>query len=415
MMIYNTHMLSFAQYFEQYIQEAVVPFTSYKLFFQVFRKQCDTMEKLVKKLTDTIIGNEEYIEETFGYELRNIIEGAKGLKEKFFDGKHYNSFTSNRESIDHSVKLLSTTDDEQFARNIISRYIPNDLKRIIDESLPNDKSWYYNYIIDDLNSWLAKAVDYGYEDKEIDFVQAIKDTTEEIDEQVKSWPHMYARYIAQSEWDHGQYNHSRKFRPKDLQEEEIAYHATVNVNELFEKGFNEIHDNDQNAGLGGGSHKGDISFSLDLSICQTIMIAFKHIWLIAHGEWTAQKVIDWVKLYSKDPKVDGKERQNKYDFPSIIRQYKMRRNAPFPPESPEDLVEFYLTALWFVNTPVDRNPVFWGTQGNEIIPKFKKVKYKDIGIIKAKIKTTNASEFLVAEREVRIPPADVVEMISIIR
>jgi hypothetical protein len=80
-----------------------------------------------------------------------------------------------------------------------------------------------------------------------------------------------------------------------------------------------------------------------------------------------------------------------------------------------DLIEFYLNSLWFIQSPVSKNPVFANTNGKDWIQKLEKIDYRDIGIIKARIKTENASEFLVAEREIRIPATDVIELISIIK
>jgi uncharacterized protein YukE len=393
------------------IIEAKLPVQSYGTAYNTILSKMKKMKSLYEKLINKVLENEEYIVndiDAIGLDYY-FIEEIKNLRKRQLDNDNsfYISDTLNKsiQTIEHDLSVAKETNDGNFRYKILTEYIPSTLNRFIE----NQKIDGYNHslraIQNSLQEFNSRSVDYGFDEKEVNLGLELQKIVDEIEQQTEQIKVYVDKTQTLTSWNYGEYNKGRDFRPEDLEPIEIAYHASIKAKELFENGFQEEYKGGS-LGLGGSSYKGDVSFSLSLDICKTIASSLKEMWMIVHDKWSRESVIEYVRRYT----------ETEENFKDAVDAYLIRRSkSKFPPDNKEDLIEFYLKSLWFIKSPVSKNPVFVNTYGSEWIKKLENIDYNDIGIIKAKIRTENASEFLVAEREIRIPPKDVVEMISIIQ
>jgi hypothetical protein len=404
---------------EKYIvDEATIPVDSLGNAFTIIIKKARYIISLYSKLFKIVEDNEAFIvNDLSALDIDHyFVSAVKRLKEDITEKSIYRgNLMQEIESIEQYLEVAKTTEDSNYRYKIISEYIPNFIKSMYSGFMDpeNGRAHSLREVINCVTNFINKYENYGFKEDEAEtkLVKSIELILSDIVNIGKSISGYSERLGAYSEWMLGAYHQDRKFRPKDLQETEIAYHASLQAVQLFEKGFTKGWSSKDSMGLGGASET-DISFSLDVKVCQNILITYKQMWLIANGQWKISSVLDHVRLYSKEPRED---KGGKYTFDEIVNIHKRQKSDPFPPKTPEQTLDFFRTALYFINTPVSRNPVFWGFDSKEWVSKLKQIDIGDIGIIKAKILTKNASEFLVAEREIRIPPTDILEMISIIK
>jgi hypothetical protein len=392
------------------IKEAKLPAESYENGFNIISKKLKEIGALTQQFIQKILQEEDFISNDIdALDIDSyFIKSVKELHNRMFEDNIYRTvFSKELANYDNYLKMARESTDGNFRYRLISEYIPNILRDIIDV-LDKEKSNYsLRNIINNITEFENRAVGYGFTAEELDRLLPIFAIIKEVVNKTEEVKEFVERINTLTKWNRGEYYDSRNFRPEDLQEEEIAYHASIDIKNIFQNGFQKEYTKTDKGGLGGASYKGDISFSLSLHICQSIMIALKHMWLIANGKYRMDKLIDYIKKYSANTETSN--------FENTVKQYKRRKGSEFPPKSSADAIEFYLTALWYMDSPVYRNPVFMDTQGDKWVEKLSKIDYSDIGIVEARIKTTNASEFLVAEREIRIPPEDVIEMKRIIQ
>jgi len=390
------------------VLEATTPVQSYNTAFTTVVKKIKDIKKLYEDLIKTVLDKEDYIVndiDAIGLDYY-FIDRIKNLKKRHLDGEgYYDSIDKSIKTIEHDFNLAKKTDDGNFRYKILTEYIPSKITSFIKSQDINEDNYNMKYIDDSLKEFNSRSEEYGFEKDDVDFGKKLEKFIQDIKTILNEIRYYAVKIDTLKNWDYGNYQNSRDFRPEDLEPIEIAYHASLKAKELFENGFQEEYKGGS-LGLGGSSYKGDVSFSLSLDICKTIASTLKEMWLIVHNKWSRESVIEYVRRYT----------ETEENFKQAVDSYLIRKSkSKFPPDNKEDLIEFYLTSLWFIRSPVSKNPVFANTYGSEWVEKLKDIDYNDIGIIKAKIKTEHASEFLVAEREIRIPPKDVVEMISIIR
>lgn len=406
-------------YLERFIfDEAVIPVESPGTAFTIVIKKLRYIISLYSKFFKQVEDNQSVIVDVISaLDIDHyFVHSVKRLEEEIFEPSIYRgSFVKDVEDIESYLNVAKTTEDSNFRYKLVSEIIPNQIERIYTYFLnPERQAYNLREVSNALDTFMKGYINYGFKDEEPE-TKLVKQLYNDFNEIVKighSIKEYISRLRAHNFWNTGEYYHGRNFRPDDLQEEEIAYHASLQALPLLRNGFELTRKADSNLGLGGASDKGHISFSLDLKICQNISTTFKNMWLIANKKWSIPSVLEYVRLYSKTPRED---KGGKYDFDKIVEIYQRQKGDSFPPKDEAQAMDFYRTALYFINTPVSRNPVFWGFDAKQWLEKLRSVKYNDIGIIKAKISTVNASEFLVAEREIRIPPQDVLEIINIIR
>jgi hypothetical protein len=399
--------MHFKKFYKIYL-ETLTPVHSYKSAYVTVINKIKKVKELYEKFVKICLDNQDYIINDIGaigidhYFIQSVKEFEKAALK---DGKFFQySIPYHLRNLSQNFKTSQETDDGDFRYKLFTTYLRDDIERFIKEYDVKEPNYDLRDIRNSIDEFLSEAKNYGFEEKEIEFITRLKDILDEIGNIIGEIKHYKEKIDVLSKWNYGEYIHARKFRPEDLQPIEIAYHASLNAKELFSKGFQTDYKNGS-TGLGGSSYKGDISFSLSLDICKTIATSFKEMWLIAHDKWKRASVLEYVKKYTRTEE----------NFKNAMETYLQQKGYSSLPNDKASLIEFYLTSLWFIQSPVSKNPVFANTNGKDWIEKLEKVDYDDIGIIKAKIKTDNASEFLVAEREIRIPPSDIVEFISIIK
>lgn len=390
------------------LSEAVTPVQSYTTAYKTIVKKMKDVKKNYEELIKKVLDKQDYIINdisAIGLDYY-FVEKIKNLKNRQIDEEgYYDTVGKTIRTIEHDLNVAKDTEDGHFRYEILTNYIPAEIKRFIKHQDPEKDNYSLQYVENSLQEFNSRSEEYGFEENEINFGKDLEKYIVNIKRILDEIRYYDLKITTLTNWNYGEYRDSRKFRPEDLQPIEIAYHASIRAKELFQNGFQEKYSGPE-LGLGGSSYEGHVSFSLSLDICKTIASTLKEMWMIVHGKWSRESVIDYVKKYTETPE----------NFKSAVDSYLRKKStSKFPPDNKADLIEFYLTSLWFIKSPVSKNPVFMNTNGKEWIKKLENVDYNDIGIIKAKIKTENASEFLVAEREIRIPPKDVVEMISIIQ
>lgn len=406
-------------YLERFVlDEAVVPVESPGTAFTIVIKKLKYIISLYSKFFKQVKDNQSVlVDDISALDIDHyFVNTVKKLEEDIFEPSVYRgSFVRDVEDIENSLNVAKTTEDSNFRYKLVSEIIPNKIERVYTYFLnPEKQAYNLREVSNALDTFMKGYINYGFKDSEPE-TKLVKQLHNDFNEIVRigySINEYISKLKAHNSWSTGEYYQGINFRPNDLQEVEIAYHASIQAFSLLRNGFESLRSADSNLGLGGASDKGHISFSLDLKICQNISITFKNLWLIANKQWTIPSVLEYVKLYSKTPLED---KGGKYDFDKIVKIYQRQRGDTFPPKDEEQAMNFYIKSLYFINTPVSRNPVFWGFDAKQWLEKLRSVRYNDIGILKAKISTVNASEFLVAEREIRIPPQDVLEIINIIR
>ena len=407
------------EFLERFIfDEATIPVESPGTAFTIVIKKLRYIISLYSDFFKTVKENEAFIvNDISALDIDHyFIDSARRLEEDIKEPSLYRgSFIKDVEDIEGYLNVAKTTDDSNFRYKLVAEIIPNMIERIYISFLnPEKQAYNLREVSNAVNTFIKGYNSYGFKDDEPEtklvkkLHSALKDITS-VGESIKQY---IDRLKAHNAWNTGDYYQGRKFRPEDLQETEIAYHASLQAVQLMQTGFDPNRPSKDTLGLGGGSDKNHISFSLDLKICQSISTTYKHLWLIANKQWTIPSVIEYVRLYTKTPRED---KGGKYDLDKIVEIYKRQKGDSFPPKNEAQAMDFYRLALYFINTPVSRNPVFWGFEPEQWLEKLRKIKYSDIGVLKAKIATSNASEFLVAEREIRIPAEDVLEIINIIK
>lgn len=400
--------MNFRQFYDIYT-EARTPVHSFQSAYNIIINKIKKVKALYEKLVKTCLDNKDYIINDIDamgidfYFIKDVQELDKNILQ---DGNSYFkvSIDKHLRNLNEYIKTAQETEDGDFRYNLVTVYLPNNIEKFIKDHDVEEHNYDLRTIQQAISEFLSGAENYGFEEKEIKFVRGLKDISDEITNIINEIKNYKEKIDVLSKWNYGQFYHGRNFRPEDLQSVEIAYHASINARELFKQGFQSDYKNGS-TGLGGSSYKGDISFSLSLDICKTIATAFKELWLITNEQWKRESVLEYVKKYTRTEE----------NFKQAMDSYLQSKGYKILSNNKADLIEFYLNSLWFIQTPVSKNPVFSNTNGKDWIKRLEKIDYRDIGIIKAKIKTENASEFLVAEREIRIPATDVIELISIIK
>lgn len=391
------------------INEAVVPPFDWNVTLSMINRWGKKLTSEITPLIQLIKTNEQEMDD-FG--LRNIGYYLPDRLERFLSGNYHTTLEGLISRINELFKTAQNTDDPHFSIKCISQYIPDYIGYFLKDNKPDH---WLDYA-DDFKKFNENKEYHWYnEDDDFKRIEKIVIQIQEVFVDIRAFDaflrDLQKKLEVAQKWSYGAYNDGRKFRPEDLQPIEIGYHASLQAKQLMESGFRKDHAESESFGLGGRSYEGDISITLDFKVAQTIAWVYKHLWLIAHNQWKLSSVFEFVSKYSKTPKSD---KGGEYTFVKIVEIFKNNKGqAKFPPKDIETLMEFFVHALWFVNTPINKNPVFFGFDGAKFKEKLLSLNYNDIGVLKVEVKTDKISEFLTAERELRVPPEDI-KIISII-
>lgn len=330
---------------------------------------------------------------------------------RLFMGDEGDSFNTFGYSMDFLRNLQSQVfkKDSEFKIYDMIKYTSQDLERMIDSLV---RSFYF----------LEPETEYGKrweEDKEEYIIKRYLDSeefnTEEkvygktilaFEETIKEfYRSLQALLNGLSEYQKRIYNRTGdRQKPDDLQDVEIAYHASINAKEIYQNGFRKSLEGEaKSKGIGGSNIDNGISFTLDLYHAQGIASVLKTAWLIAHKKYTIRNLMEHLRTFPS--RNDSPEEA----IQQAISVYQRATSSNvYPPTNEYQLFELYEKALWFMDT---YNPVFFGIDRKEFIDNLKNIPYSNIGIIKAHVKTTGSHfEYLESMAEIRIKPEDVVSL-----
>lgn len=389
------------------LNEAVIPPFDWNITVSMINRKSKALFSAIDPLVPAIKENESLFDD-FG--MRSIGYYLPDKFARYLRGNYNTALENLIERINTLTKTAQNTNDPHFSIKCMSEYIPDYISYFLKDNQMDRFEEYDAEItkFKENREWYNDDDDFKIVAKLLIQIQAALEEMKAFDELLQQ---LQKKLQATNSWSYGAYEKDRKFRPTDLAEIETVYHASIHAKQLLEKGFSSDHNEDESFGLGGSSYEKHISVTLDFKVAQTIAWAYKHLWLIAHEQWKLSSVFEFIRQYSKNPK---KDKGGEYDFDKIVEIFKRNKGyASFPPKDIETLMEFFVQSLWFVNTPINKNPVFFGFDGKKFKEKFLTIDYKDIGVLKINAKTANISEFLTAEREFRVPPEDL-EVISII-
>jgi len=247
----------------------------------------------------------------------------------------------------------------------------------------------------------AGMIEYGYQpgdpanadDPEfvaaMRLLHALRNGTKALREGVQEIENMKRKLAAQDEMRDGLASQGwsrTSWRPKH-DEVETLYHATAFADEVARGGFT-LERPMNRRGLGNYGEQKGISFTYDLHVAHTIMRALREMWMIAHGKITTATILRWMQHEGIDP-------QRAY---SIV-------------DRPKPGVEYAarLYRAYLALTKLRTDPVM--TYPEEIVRMLEsRPRMEDIGIVAAEVRIDPSDEFLVAEREFRVPPERVLRV-----
>lgn len=174
----------------------------------------------------------------------------------------------------------------------------------------------------------------------------------------------------------------RGWRPEHA-EVETLYHATAFADEIVRDGFR-VEPPEGRRGLGNFGTQDGISFTYDLQIAQNIVRVLKEMWMIAHGQLTARHIIGWMR----------------HENIGLSGIYTHVGKPAEKIESKEDTAKLYNYWLWMTKTR--DNPVMIGPDAVVRMMQHRP-SVNDIGIVAAEVRLQPNDQFLVAEREFRVP------------
>jgi len=222
---------------------------------------------------------------------------------------------------------------------------------------------------------------------------------------------------------------------------EQLYHASINARTLYRKGFSATIPDE--AGLGGSRSTTSMdvpgtSFTYDLYVAKEIARVFKEMWLVANGKTTAESILEATAKKRITAKVIDNARRYKdlmHGLPRtlaftvekeevIVTDY-VRKDGDYSRQRAPlralfkgvyqtmALYRAYLTVMGQSNRRYD--PFVMGRNADHI-RNFKRIKYRDIGVVVATIDMTNEHVTqLPGEREVRVPPVAILSVDRLIQ
>lgn len=176
-----------------------------------------------------------------------------------------------------------------------------------------------------------------------------------------------------------------KYRPEH-EDVETLYHATAYVTEILRDGFSAEKPDDR-FGVGNFGNQDLISFTYDLEIARTIMRSFKEIWMITHGELTAETILKWSKAEGI--------------LDDVKRSWRGYTSDPIPTgrqADPKKTVILY--RYWLAHTKSRSDPMLISPW--EIVDTMKDRSLKDIGILQCQVRLTDDPQFRIGESEFRV-------------
>jgi hypothetical protein len=177
------------------------------------------------------------------------------------------------------------------------------------------------------------------------------------------------------------------YRP-DHEEIENLYHVSLYANDISKNGFKDTKP-EEYVGVGNYGNQKKISFTHSLVIAQSILRAFRDIWMIVHGQLKAPEIFSWIK------------HENIYD--EVMKGIGIKN---FIPKTTKDILHLYRYYLLHNKLRIDP----WIVNLDTLAENIKTVDYKNIGILSCEVKLTGNEEYFDAEREFRVEPNQILSV-----
>ena len=177
-----------------------------------------------------------------------------------------------------------------------------------------------------------------------------------------------------------------QYRPEH-EEVETLYHATAYCTEILHDGF-QAEKPAGRRGLGNFGDQPTISFTHELEIARNLMRALKEIWMIAHGQLTAQRIVRWIRHEN----IEDKVRSTFGGDPNLDAMH-----------TPIDAVRLYRYWLAFTKLRVDP----WFVSPEELLEIMKTRDLKDIGVLACRVKLDAQDSYHAGEAEFRVAASKV--------
>lgn len=207
--------------------------------------------------------------------------------------------------------------------------------------------------------------------------------------------------------------HGDRYRPEH-DHIETLYHATAFATEIARDGFLDKAPNDRR-GLGNYGDVTDvISFTHDYKIAQDLMRALKDLWMIAHGQLTAREINSWIhheKIPQEFPNLTSmvgvSEPTGEKD---ILGHEKRRLKDLHEITGPVETAKLY--TVYLATSPIRTNPVFAYVE--ETVKVLMNRRLEDIGILACEVEIKPENDYLMGEKEFRLPSSQVVSVRRIV-
>lgn len=184
-----------------------------------------------------------------------------------------------------------------------------------------------------------------------------------------------------------------KYRPKH-DDIETLYHVSIHCGYIIKNGFQDVKP-EEFRGVGNFGNQELISFTHNLVIAQTILRAFREIWMIVHGQLDLSTIFSWaekdgvdkndlVKMYGGNFKNIMKEKLKDIDFVLNIYRY-------------------YLALSKTRMDPVIVNL-------DELGKVMKTIEYKEIGIVECEVELNDNETYHYGEYEFRVKPSQILSV-----
>lgn len=184
------------------------------------------------------------------------------------------------------------------------------------------------------------------------------------------------------------------YRP-DHDEIEKLYHVSMYCDQILESGFQA--EKPQNMlGVGNFGNQSKISFTHDQAVAQSILRAFRDIWMIVHGQLKTSQILDWIDR-------DGVSHE---DIKKGIGGFYPNDKTKYIPKNIKETITLY--RYWLLHQKMRIDP--WIVNINDLAEAMNSVEYKSIGMLVCEVKLEGKEQYLHAEREFRVKPDQVLSV-----
>lgn len=193
------------------------------------------------------------------------------------------------------------------------------------------------------------------------------------------------------------YSYEPKGYKPEHEEIEKLYHVTLYTNDILKSGFQKEKP-EHMKGVGNLGTQDNISFTHSLVTAQSILRAFRDIWMIVHGQIKASTIHSWIENEGMQHEEISKNVRGLIGGGG--------KGTKYIPENLKQLLYLYRVYLYSQQSRIDPVIMNWEELGESM----KTIDYKNIGILVCDVQLTGKEEYLQAEDEFRVPPSQILSI-----